>query len=75
MLYSHKNNTKEVFAKELLKQTAIETIKRLPDKCSPEDIMYQINLIAQVIEGIKDAEAGNLLTTKELLERVDQWSK
>jgi hypothetical protein len=60
---------------ELLKETTIETIKRLPDGCSPEDIMYRINLVAQVLEGIRDAEAGRLITTEELLERVDQWAK
>ena len=60
---------------ELPKETAIETIKRLSDGCSPEDIMYRINLVAQVLEGIRDAEAGRLINTEELLERVDQWAK
>ena len=60
---------------QLLKETTIETIKRLPDECSPEDIMYRINLVAQVLEGIQDAEAGSVITTEELLERVDQWAK
>ena len=60
---------------ELLKETTIETIKRLPDGCSPEDIMYRVNLVAQVLEGIRDAEAGRLITTEVLLERVDQWAK
>jgi len=60
---------------ELLKETAIETIKRLPDGCSPEDIMYRVNLVAQVLEGIGDAEAGRVITTEELLERVDRWAK
>ena len=58
-----------------LKETAIESIRRLPDECSIEDIMYRIDLVAQVLEGIKDADAGRLLTTEELLERVDQWAK
>jgi predicted transcriptional regulator len=58
---------------DLLKETAIETIKRLPDQCSPEDIMYRVDLVAQVLEGLQDAEAGKLLTTEELLDRVDQW--
>ena len=58
-----------------LKETAIESIRRLPDECSIEDIMYRINLVAQVLEGMKDADAGRLLTTEELLERVDQWAK
>ena len=59
----------------LLKDVAIETIKRLPDECSIEDIMYEIDFIAQVLEGISDAEAGKILSTEELLERVEQWAK
>jgi len=59
----------------LLKEAAIESIKRLPDGCTVEDIMYRIDLIAQVYEGLKDAEAGKLITTEKLLERVDQWAR
>jgi predicted transcriptional regulator len=59
----------------LLKEATIETIKRLPDESSLEDIMYEINFVAQVLEGLKDAEKGKLLTTEELLDRVEQWAK
>lgn len=54
-----------------LKEATIETIKRLPDGCSIEDIMYEINFIAQVMEGLKDAEQANMITTDELLKRVE----
>jgi len=60
---------------KLLKEASIETIKRLPDECTAEDIMYEVNFIAQVLEGLKDAEAGRLVTTDELLNRVGQWAK
>lgn len=59
----------------LLKETTIETIKRLPEGCSLEDIMYEINFVAQVLDGLKDAENEKLLTTEELLNRVEQWKK
>jgi predicted transcriptional regulator len=39
------------------------------------DIMYEIDFVAQVLEGLKDAEKGKLLTTEELLDRVEQWAK
>lgn len=58
-----------------IKEVTIETIKRLPDECSLEDIMYEINFVAQVLEGLRDAENGNFLTTEELLNRVEQWEK
>ncbi|MDP3296135.1 MAG: hypothetical protein Q8N09_00830 [Thermodesulfovibrionia bacterium] len=60
---------------DLLKEATVETIKRLPDGCSVEDIMYEINFVAQVLEGLKDADEGRLLSTEDLLARVDQWGK
>ena len=59
----------------MLKESAIESIKRLPDECTIEDIMYRIDLIAQIYEGLNDAESGGLIATEELLESVDQWAK
>lgn len=60
---------------DLLKDATIATIKRLPDGCSLEDIMYEINFVANVLEGLKDAENKELLTTEELLGRVEKWGK
>ncbi len=59
----------------LLKEVSIETIKRLPDDSSLEDIMYEIDFVAQVLKGLQDAENGKLISTEELLKRVDKWSK
>lgn len=59
----------------LIKEVSIETIKRLPDDSSLEDIMYEIDFVAQVLNGLQDAENGKMLTTEELLKRVEQWSK
>ncbi|MBT9159585.1 MAG: hypothetical protein AAGB97_06425 [Dehalococcoidia bacterium] len=60
---------------DLLKDATIATIRRLPDGCSLEDIMSEINFVAQVLEGLEHAESGKLLTTEELLSRVEQWAK
>jgi len=46
-------------------------MNRLPDRCSLEDIMYAINFIAQVLDGLKVAESVKLLTTEKLLNRVE----
>jgi hypothetical protein len=58
-----------------VKQVSLEAIKRLPDQCTIDDIMYEINFIAQVYEGLKDAEEGKPVTTKESLKRADRWAK
>lgn len=58
-----------------LKDATINTIKRLPDDCTIEDIMYEINFIAQVYDGLEDSKNGNVITTEELLKRIDTWGK
>ena len=40
-----------------------------------KDIVDAINAIQGYTEGIQDAEAGRVITTEELLERMDQWAK
>jgi len=59
----------------VLKEASIETIKRLPEECSVDDIMYEINFVAQVFQGLEDARQGRLITTEELLKRVDKWAE
>ncbi|MCP4152197.1 MAG: hypothetical protein GY757_30945 [bacterium] len=65
----------EVQKTNTLKQASLETIRRLPDNCSADDIMYEINFVAKVYEGLKDADEGKLITTGELLRRIDTWGK
>ncbi|HTJ51540.1 MAG TPA: hypothetical protein VL443_18905 [Cyclobacteriaceae bacterium] len=58
-----------------LKDITIEVLKNLPPSASLEEIMYKINLAAQVMEGIKDADQGNVISTEDLLKRMDSWAK
>ena len=58
-----------------LKQATLEVIKRLPDSCSVEEIMYEINLTAQVLQGLKDEEKGETVSTEELLNRINKWQR
>lgn len=58
-----------------LKDITIEVLKNLSPSASLEEIMYKINLAAQVMEGINDAEEGKVMTTEDLLKRVDTWAK
>jgi predicted transcriptional regulator len=56
-----------------IKQTTLKVVSSLPETCSVEEIMYQINLAAQTLEGLKDIEQGNTATTEELLNKLDKW--
>lgn len=60
---------------DALKEATIERIKNLPDGVSVEDIMYEVNFIGQVLEGLQDAEQGKVISTEELLSRVNEWGK
>jgi predicted transcriptional regulator len=58
---------------DALKEATIARIKKLPDGVSIEDIMYEVNFIGQVLEGLKEAEQGKVISTEELISRVDEW--
>ena len=47
----------------------------MPDGASIETIMYEINFIGQVMEGIKDAEQGRVISTEQLLKNIETWEK
>jgi hypothetical protein len=50
-----------------IKQTTLEVIRSLPESTSLEEIMYQINLAAQTLEGLRDIREGRTVTSNELL--------
>ena len=58
-----------------LKQASIEVINTLPESCSLEEIMYEINLTAQVLEGLSDEEKNKTISTAELLQRIEKWQR
>jgi len=75
MLFVHNSESKTVDFMPTLKDITIEVLKNLPPSASLEEIMYKINLAAQVMEGIKDADQGNVISTEDLLKRMDSWAK
>jgi hypothetical protein len=58
-----------------LKKASIEVLKSLPDSSSLEDIMYELNMTAQVLEGLSDEEKGKTISTADLLKRVKKWQR
>lgn len=58
-----------------LKDLTIEVLKNVSPSASLEEIMYKVNLAAQVMEGIKEANEGKVISTDELLKRIDSWAK
>ena len=58
-----------------IKEVSLEAIKKLPEDCSASDIMYELHVISQVMEGLNDAQEGRMITTNELLLQVERWGK
>ncbi len=56
-----------------VKSEAIELISNLPDECSLADIMAQLYFKAKVESGLRDIEAGRIITHDELRKRVSMW--
>lgn len=60
---------------QTLKDISIEVIKNLPASSTMEEIMYKLNLTAQVVEGLQNKEEGKVLSTNELLQELNKWEK
>jgi len=48
------------------KDEALQTLKTMPDTATWDEIMYQIYVRAKISEGLKDAEAGNVVSQEEI---------
>ncbi len=51
------------------KKQALELIKKLPDKVSWDDIMYEIYLRKKIEAGIKAADEGRVVSHDEVKKR------
>jgi hypothetical protein len=58
-----------------IREASMEILRSLPSNCSAEEIMYKINLAAQALDGLKDKEAGNVISTDDLLKKIDSWQQ
>lgn len=57
------------------KETAMEAVSTLPDGCSVDEVLYRVYLVTQILEGQKDAEADRLMSTEQLLKKVEEWGQ
>lgn len=55
------------------KQTAIETLKCLPEDATWEDVQERINFIAGVRMGLQELDAGKGIPQQEVREEFAQW--
>lgn len=55
------------------KEAAIQTIERLPDDASMNDIIYAVYARMKIERGLRDAEAGNLIDHEDIKREIDEW--
>jgi len=59
----------------MIKKEAHHLIDSMPEGATWDNLMYEINFMAQVHEGLADAEAGRTITSEELLQRMESWRR
>jgi predicted transcriptional regulator len=57
---------------ESLKPAAHDLVDRLPENASWEDLMYQIYVREAIDAGLRDAEAGRVVSQEEAAQRLRQ---
>lgn len=55
------------------KQRAIETIRRLPESASLEDIMAELYFRQKVDRGLQELESGRTVAHDEAKQRLAKW--
>jgi hypothetical protein len=56
------------------KQLVIDTVRRLPDDTTLDQIADRINTLAHIEEGIRDADNGRVKTPEQVRELIAQWT-
>jgi predicted transcriptional regulator len=52
------------------KQHLRTLIKKLPDNCTVEDVMYELYVIQKIERGLASVEAGNLIPHEQVMKDV-----
>ena len=55
------------------KQLILNTVQKIDDKKTYEEILYTLYLQLEVQKGIKDMEDGNTKTSDDVKEIVNKW--
>lgn len=59
----------------IVKEEAINIIKALPEECTFTDIMAEFYFRQKVEQGLKDIEAGKIISQEEARKRMAKWGQ
>lgn len=57
------------------KQATLQLVERLEDDVTFEDIIYELYVLEKIQRGMKDAEAGHVVSHDEAKQRLSRWLK
>jgi predicted transcriptional regulator len=52
---------------------ALETISKMPDTASMDDIMYRLYVLDKVRKGLEAAERGEVISQEDLQREIETW--
>ena len=55
------------------KQDAINAIERLSDSAPLDEIVYRLYVLNKAQQGLKDIDAGRVVSGEELASEIEQW--
>jgi predicted transcriptional regulator len=55
------------------KQKIIDSIEKLPQDASLDDIMERIYFIHKIEVGLKQSEQGDVISHDEVLKKIEKW--
>lgn len=55
------------------REEALESISRLPDAATMDDIMYRLYVLDKIRMGLDCAERGDVISNEELKREMETW--
>jgi hypothetical protein len=55
------------------KEEVRKLLKRLPDNCTLEEILYHVSVLRRIRSGLADVEWGRMTSQEEVERRMERW--
>ncbi|MEW6488969.1 MAG: hypothetical protein AB1578_13765 [Thermodesulfobacteriota bacterium] len=55
------------------REEALESISRMPDTATMDDIMYRLYVLDKIRIGLEAAERGDVISNEDLKQEMETW--
>jgi predicted transcriptional regulator len=56
------------------KELVLETVRKMPDKLSMEEILEELAILSAICQGEEAADEGKVISHEEMKKRVKAWN-